>query len=359
MKICLLIYHLDVGGVEKVAVDFVNELVSQGHEVTLHTIYKCKSNLFNLDKRVILKNTFGFYIKGINRIVSKIPAKILYRIFIGSKSDYDIEIAFQAELPTTIIANSYNALSKKIAWVHGLGMVYSEIYDVFAKVVFVSDSLKEHYMPLFKESSQKDLLVIYNPVDFRLIEQLSRENIENISQYKNKDDIVFITVGRLSPEKRFDRLIDSFKYCLDTSNKNLKLWIVGSGVLENELKQQAEKLGIAKDVIFMGFQDNPYKFMAESDIYVCSSDNEGFNVAMTEAASLSLPIVSTDVFGAHELLGNNDYGFVTERTTVALADAMLEMLETEIRYKFSSMINSRVLELFINDRAEQIKSLFD
>lgn len=357
MKICILLYHLDLGGVEKTAVDLANELVDAGHEVDIQTIYKFKPSMFNIDPRINLKKFIGTYFKGLNDIISLLPTSVLYRLIVGNKKKYDVEIAFQAELPTSIISASTNQKSKKLAWVHGLGLKYSDIYDKFDRVFFVSKDLMSYNMlNNFPKKNHDKLKVLYNPLDF---DEIKTKSIENFSYKGNKETIRFITVGRLSAEKRFDRLIDAF-YLVNKYQQNTSLEIVGSGRLSEELNKKVENLGLQTFVTFHGYSSNPYKYLKNSDIYVCSSDNEGFNVAMTEAGIIGLPIISTNVFGASELLGNNDdFGLVVEKETESLSAGMKRMLDEENRLLYSGRIKDRVDSIFINERNEQLSELFD
>lgn len=54
---------------------------------------------------------------------------------------------------------------------------------------------------------------------------------------------------------------------------------------------------------FLGYRDNPYKYVKKADLYVCSSRREGFSTAVTEALIVGTPVVSTNCSGAYELLG--------------------------------------------------------
>ncbi|WZU01176.1 glycosyltransferase [Erysipelothrix sp. D19-032] len=255
MKINLLIYHLDLGGVEKTAVEFANELVELGHDVTITTIYKFKPQMFDIDPRVKLRKNLGFYFKGLNSIVGLIPRKILYSFF--AKGDYDLEIAFQAELPTDIIANSSNSKSRKYAWIHGIGMQYSDVYNKFDKIVFVSYDVKKHYAESFINTSDENLKVVYNPMNFSDISEKSKVSEKTVVE----GSIRFISVGRLSEEKRFDRLIDAFSRVKEKNIFPIELEIVGSGPEESILKQKINDSNLKETVNLVGYQKNPYKFM--------------------------------------------------------------------------------------------------
>ena len=78
------------------------------------------------------------------------------------------------------------------------------------------------------------------------------------------------------------------------SIQDSELMIVGSGELETSLRQLAGELGIADKVIFAGFQSDPTPFYLSADLFVLSSDYEGFGNVIVEALAQGLPVVSTD-----------------------------------------------------------------
>lgn len=354
MKVCILLYHLDLGGVEKTAVDLENELAAAGHEVDIRTIYKFKPKMFDIDSRVKVHKFIGKYFKGLNNLVSLLPSSVLYRLIVGNRDYYDIEIAFQAELPTKIISDSLNFESKKFAWVHGLGLKYSNVYENFEKIFFVSKELLEYNKNNnFPSELHNKLDIFYNPIDF---EEIRTKAGETFTYKGDPNTIRFISVGRLSGEKRFDRLIDSFRI-VNSKYKNTSLEIVGSGRLDEELKNKVEDLKLDGNITFHGYSQNPYKYIKNADVYVCSSDNEGFNVAMSEAAILGVPVISTDVFGASELLGSNaEYGIIVKKTDTDLADAMTKMLDENLRMKYSNEISKRVYSIFKIERETQVNN---
>ena len=64
----------------------------------------------------------------------------------------------------------------------------------------------------------------------------------------------------------------------------------------------------------MGYQTNPYKYLAKCDLFVCSSHSEGFSTAATEALIVGVPVCSVEVSGMREMLGeNNEYGVITPK----------------------------------------------
>jgi len=108
---------------------------------------------------------------------------------------------------------------------------------------------------------------------------------------------------------------------------SFKFWIIGGGRDTIELRNHAEKLGLKNDVLFLGHKDNPYPYMAKADWFVSSSYVEGFGMAILEAMILGKPVISTNSFGPKELLGNSEYGILTENTEEGLHCGIKEILE--------------------------------
>ena len=79
-------------------------------------------------------------------------------------------------------------------------------------------------------------------------------------------------------------------------------------------------------VCLLGFHANPYKYLRQGDLFVCSSLSEGYSTAVTEALILGLPIITTDCSGMAELLQNGECGVITENDEAALYEGMRRLL---------------------------------
>lgn len=135
-----------------------------------------------------------------------------------------------------------------------------------------------------------------------------------------------ITVGRLSPEKNHALLLEAFRILC--RKVDAELVIVGDGALRPGLEARVAELGIEERVNFVGFQPRPADFLAESDLFVLSSDQEGLPTAIIEALYCGLPVVSTDCpHGPREILMDGKYGaLVGVGDAGALAEAMAREL---------------------------------
>lgn len=160
--------------------------------------------------------------------------------------------------------------------------------------------------------------VIYNAGFDRAILNMAREPL-NVERPQAP---LFVACGRLVKQKDYPTLLRAFARLRMEEEPNL--WILGRGPEESELKNLARDLGIADKIIFLGYQDNPFKYMARADVFVLSSAWEGFGNVIVEALALGLPVVCTDCpFGPSEILNDGEYGDLVSVGDVAgLANAM-------------------------------------
>lgn len=113
-----------------------------------------------------------------------------------------------------------------------------------------------------------------------------------------------VSAGRLSPEKGFDRLIRGFASLADRQPQ-ARLWILGQGPLEGELKHLARRLGLEEKICFPGFQDNPFVWFKHADLFVLSSHFEGLPNTLLEALVCGCPVVAlAHPGGTEEVLEN-------------------------------------------------------
>jgi len=135
---------------------------------------------------------------------------------------------------------------------------------------------------------------------------------------------LLIAVGRLMPQKRFDRLLRAMSI-IRQKNQEAELWILGQGDMKPELERLCKELQLQDSVRFLGFVPNPYPYVKAADIFVLSSDTEGYPLVVAEAMCLGKAIVSTAVTGATEML-SNDAGVLVTVDEKSLADACLQLL---------------------------------
>jgi glycosyltransferase involved in cell wall biosynthesis len=166
--------------------------------------------------------------------------------------------------------------------------------------ICVSRALMDDFLNTFPIKSDK-LKVIYNPCDIEQMLSLSQEPIE--AQYhKLFEGNVIIHVGRFSKDKGQWYLIRAFKKILNTI-PDVRLVFLGDGELRGYTEKLTNDLGIVDKVHFLGFQQNPFKFMSRATVFSFPSLWEGFPVALVEALICKAAVVAADCkSGPRELL---------------------------------------------------------
>jgi len=188
--------------------------------------------------------------------------------------------------------------------------------------------------------SQK-VRLIQNPLDIKEIDRLKERDV---SEKFNGERFNIVARGRLCEQKGFSCLIRA----LEKVNKEYSkahVYILGKGPLESKLKQLAKELHLEKKVHFLGFKNNPYKYIAHADLFVMSSLWEGLPGVLLEALACEVPIVSTDCkTGPREILQDGKYGeLVSIKDSEALAEKIIYLLEhPETRKEYSQKGRERV-----------------
>ncbi len=347
-KIILLVPTLNTGGGERVASelsmhlgnDFDVKLVLFRHEV----IYPHKGEIISLN--ICGKGRLLF------KIFSCIRGLIAFRSIVRKyEPDYVISFGHASNLINIFsgaravlrVDNFYSSSCRGLS-----GKLYSFLVRNFFNraftIVAVSKESAEDLIKNFGIKPQK-IRVIYNLLDTSKIQKLALEPLE-----REYEDIfkkpVFINMGQLGIQKNHRQLIESFK-AIKKEIPESKLVILGQGALENDLKTLSQKMGISDDVHFLGWQKNPFKFLANSKVFVLSSLWEGLPYVLIEAMACGLPIVSFDCkSGPREILAGrmgdgktrpiefSEYGILVESgKTKKLAEAAVSLFKDTALYE--------------------------
>ena len=309
-------------GVCRSAIAIANMLTrKQLAEVTLIPLFTNDRAAYSLlEEGVKVRPAFGLWFTGFSRLVHRLPMSWLHRWFVGN--DYDIEVAFQYGVsPRCIAAASRRSHASKYAWMHGYdeGLTLRRAYEAIGTVVCVSRCNAER---LHKELPTIKVDYNYNPIDDASVRRFGAEtaDIERPS-----DGLLMVSVGRLSPEKGFSRLFEQLKR-LKGDGYNFHFWMIGDGPLRQQLEQQAQQLGLHEQVAFLGRQSNPHRYTAQADLFVCSSFTEGYSTACTEAIMLDVPVLTTSVSGAKEIIDEADCGMLVDMDDESLYQGLKQIL---------------------------------
>jgi len=152
------------------------------------------------------------------------------------------------------------------------------------------------------------------------------------------DKFILLTVGRLVSVKNINMQIAAMQKLSEAKLRQpIELWIVGDGPEKANLKTAARLLKVDGSIRFFSWQKNLEKFYTQADIFLLTSDSEGWAMAAVEAASFGLPIIMTNVGLAEEVIKDGDSGIViAPGDTQALTQNIIKLINDEsLRKKLS------------------------
>ncbi|MFW5891497.1 MAG: glycosyltransferase, partial [bacterium] len=290
--------HLDEEKYNKYVVVYYDEEVEYNYNGELLNLNTGKTNnffvkLFNFFKKIYkLKKIKQKY--NIDVTISLLPNPNLVNI-LSRHND-------------KVIVSVRNFISKSLTGIYG------NIYKVLIKIIYnkadlivpVSKAIKKDLIKNYNLNRDK-IKVIYNPYDIDEIEKKAIMQTEDEYKEVFKNPVI-ITMGRLTEQKGHWYLIRALKK-IKESIKDIQLVILGEGPLRSKLETLVCNLNLEQSVHFLGFQNNPFKYINKSSVFVLPSLFEGFPNALSEAMACSVPVISTDCdSGPREILmDNTDY----------------------------------------------------
>lgn len=378
-RILFIVPSLGMGGMERVLVNYANLFVARGYDVTVYNLtsgdsaitqhmskqvqyYECYNpvkHLFHASFKDYLSRNIRFL--PLNKWIRFHSAKYLHRKYV--KDHFDIEVAFFGIAQMKIIGGCSEKNTLKIGWIHGLqldsdiapvgGLQQAiDVYNSMDRIICVSDLAREEVRDRFGRS--KYVYTVNNPNDTKKIRDLANEG--GVPQ---KEHFTFVTASRIEDrQKGFIRFFKVIKRLVDEGYE-FTYWLVGDGIDYDKMKNFAEELKL-NNVKFMGQQANPYKYIKNADMYVCTSFSEGFSMVMMETIILATPMLTTNVSGASEMLDSGKYGLIVENSEEGLYQGMKHILDDpELYHHYQKMAQERKDYLSEDRIMDQVEAIIN
>lgn len=329
-----MIPTLSVGGAEKVLVNLVNLMDKKQFDITVMTLFDGGINKQFLNKELKYISCFKRQIRGNSHILKLFSSKRLYTLLV--KDQYDIIVSYLEGPTARIVLGCPYSECKLVSWIHctihskkdfSVGFRnYNEAklgYEKYDKCVFVSKEVKDNFLKFCARENGNE--VLYNTNNSSKIMEMSYEIPEDI-RFAGDKEFKICAVGKIIPVKGFDRLARIHRKLIN-DGYNIQVFVFGVGAQQTEIERYIQEHKLEDSFHFMGYQINPYKYVRRCDLFVCSSLSEGFSTAVTEALIVGTPVITTDVSGMRELLGDNKYGLITENDEESLYDGIRYLLD--------------------------------
>lgn len=297
--IAILIYSLAGGGAERVVSYLLPYLQKKGIEVhlvlmntticydipkntTIHFLEKSKGDehgLFKLAKLPFLAYRYAQLLKQLQ--VTHSFALLTRPSYINILSRYFTNHRYQ------LVISERSHPSQQ----YGYGNLQSKINNILIKKLYPKadrvicnskgnmDDLIQNY-----NIEASIIQVVHNPIDIEKIDKIPAEG-----NFFNSGTFNIVTIGRMDAGKNHQLLIRAIEKFPD-----VHLYILGDGFLRQKLEQLVSNLKLKKRVTFLGFDNNPYRFLKSVDLFMFGSNHEGFPNVLLEAMCCGLPILTTN-----------------------------------------------------------------
>ncbi|MBP1919011.1 glycosyltransferase [Youngiibacter multivorans] len=334
-KILHILPSFGIGGAEKLVLNLLSKYDKDQFEIEvvclhsrMNTIYE--SELDRIGAKVIyLDKKSGLNIGTIfnlNTLFRKIKPDVIHTHLYTTK--YALIPAFLNRIKVRV--HTVHSIAEKELNRRDI-IIQKLAYRSFGFIpIAISDIVKKSIKTVYKFEAAP---VIYNGVEVSKYYHV--DNTDN-------DIIRLINVGRFSKVKNHKLLIDAIRLVAVT-HKNIKLTLVGDGEERKSIEDLVDRYDLKEIVCFLGVREDIPKLLADSDIFIMSSNWEGLSLAIIEAMASGLPIISTDVGGMSEIVHNDKNGLLVEsQDEQGLADAICLLVEN---YELRKMMSKESKQL--------------
>lgn len=272
---------------------------------------------------------------------------------------------------THFYANFYTGIAGRLAGITSIGAVRTNLYYDLEKlnlgplgpwllrlpsVLLVNSHHGKENAIKFGVRPEK-IFVLHNVID--LDEFDSQMNVDlsttsddwQVLERDSKEKVIVVTVARLMPVKRLERFLLALALAR-RETPQLRGWIVGSGPEEFLLKELAESLDLLPDGIrFLGARSNVPQLLARADMFVVTSDQEGFPNVLLEAMAASLPVITTPAGEAPAIIRDNVNGHLVGFDDLQLlSKRMVQLSQSEEMRRQMGKHGRKIVESHFNNR---------
>lgn len=351
-KVAFFLVSLSGGGTERVNLSLANELSQMGYQVDLVLVNKYGDFLNKVRDSIRIIN-FGkdrasgcIYdlTKYLRRekpavLFTALPTLNIISIFANIIIGFKTNVIPTEHMPVSIDAKMTHSIESKIAY-----KLYPLFYTFVKNIVVNCEDSARDFAKRYNWISKNKINIIYNPVAsdelFRMVQEVPE--IDWFRETNNNTPII-LGVGRLTRQKNFHLLVESFAKLRDECD--CRLVILGKGEDYDSLEKLAKNFGIEKDFLMPGFKENPYSYMARSSVFVLSSIYETLPTVLIEALACGTPVVATDCFGVREILQDGKYGVIVKDATATEMTSAIKKVLNNNHNKAELIKRAKVFEI--------------
>lgn len=325
MNILLVCSSIGGGGAERVAVNLANSIVDLGHSVVIFVRKEIDNPYFVSPKvKVIYQRKMGFYqgVFELRKLIDEnVNAVISFTDIPNILSKFSLMMSTSRPIYIPTIHNDLiarDAAQSPSIRFWGVRALHKFTCRLSEKIVVVSDGARNSLSQYYGLDS-KALHTINNPV-------LRDDELICIPEQRAfKEEVHLVAAGRLTQQKNYKMMIDVLYALNKPLSRKYLLDVYGSGELSDSLYAYAVSKGVEDKISFKGFTENLISEFKRYEIFLLTSDWEGFGNVLVEALCAGMSIVSTDCpSGPREILADGKFGRLVPVNDVAAFCAAVE-----------------------------------
>ncbi|WP_331233139.1 glycosyltransferase [Natronorarus salvus] len=330
VDVSLFLPSLNQGGAKRVMLNVADYLHTSGYRVEIVLARKEGEFLAHVPQGIEVRS----FEKRVSRTVTDLIQYLHRRepkVLLSTIHSTNVVATWAGVLARTstdvVLREATTISNQRNEFENGLERLISPVvkytYPFADRYVAISDGVKSDLVRHTGVQTD-EVRTIYNPIYTPEIAKRANEPVDH--PWFDADHDVLLGVGRLTMQKDFATLIRAFSRV--RRYRDARLIILGEGDRRGELERLTERTGLTDVIDLPGYVENPYKYMAKSDLFVLSSAWEGFGNVIVEAMACGTPVVATDCeSGPAEILDEGSYGRLAPvGDPTALADSIVDSL---------------------------------
>lgn len=329
VKILYFITTLDIGGAEQLLLSILRGLNKREYEPMVCCLYggELAKEIKNLGIKVIdlkVKNKFNLmYLFKLYKFLKKEKFDIVHTHLFHANIIGRI-MARLSKVPIVVSTQHYAFKYNGKAGVY-LEKLTTKLSN---RIVAVSDAAKKFYINEVGVSPDR-ITLIYNGVDLDILKVTLTDKLSLREQLSLNTDFILGCIGSFSKFKGHIYLLKAITEVIKV-HKNIKLLLVGSGLLEKYLMKVTKDLGISKNVIFLHRRRDIPRILTSFDICILPSLQEGLSIILLEAMAMGKPVIATAVGGNSEVIIHGKNGLLIPPSDYrAIADAIIDLIRDD------------------------------
>lgn len=336
-KILFVLQDLEVGGAEQLKLT-IEKYINQDKFVT---VYCCIERIGTIGREIIKRGGDVITLNSNDKFYNFIAAYKLYKLARKIRPNLIHSALFNANfharligvlVRTPVIIEEHGMYTWK-RWYHIL--IDRLLANFTYKIIVPSRSVKNFLIAQEGLNFDK-ITVLLNCIDPDFLKSKTTRAEERMRLSVADDDFAIGAVGNLRKEKGHSVLLNAFKKVF-AKYSNVRLFIVGDGLLYMHLIEKAKELAVEKNVVFLGRRSNISAFLKALDLFVMPSLSEGLGIALIESIFAGVPSIASDIEGIREVAEEaKGVTLVEPNNAAVLSNAIIK--EIENRRKNNNLI---------------------